>query len=153
MAETKPKTPDSETRVVETKDGDVHIIQPKGAHRKRTGVTVLLEPDDIVRQQAKGFVNFLREHAVVGLAVGFIIGLQAQTFMRQLVDSFVTPMLTFLLGNDLIKKQFVLHKDGATLAFTWGQFVYAFVNLLFVVLVVYLLVKLFRLDRLDKPKK
>jgi large-conductance mechanosensitive channel len=151
MTEQDKKLAGSETRVVETSAGEVKITQLKGS--RRTGVTVLLEPDDIVRQQAKGFVNFLREHAVVGLAVGFIIGLQAQTFMRQLVDSFVTPMLTFLLGNDLIKKQFVLHKDGATLAFTWGQFVYAFVNFLFVVLVVYLLVKLFRLDKLDKPKK
>lgn len=151
MTEQDKKLAGSETRVVETSAGEVKITRPKGS--RRTGVTVLLEPDDIVRQQAKGFVNFLREHAVVGLAVGFIIGLQAQTFMRQLVDSFVTPMLTFLLGNDLIKKQFVLHKDGATLAFTWGQFVYAFVNFLFVVLVVYLLVKLFRLDKLDKPKK
>ena len=143
--------PQTDTKVVETAEGDIKITRPKGA--RRTGVTVLLEPDDLVRQQAKGFLNFLREHAVVGLAVGFIIGLQAQTFMRQLVDSFVTPMLTFLLGNDLIKKQFVLHKDGTALAFTWGQFVYAFVNFLFVVLVVYLLVKIFRLDRLDKPKK
>jgi large conductance mechanosensitive channel len=95
----------------------------------------------------------LREHAVVGLAVGFIIGLQAQTMMRQLVDSFVTPMLDFLLGKELMNKQFVLHSGTAPVAFTWGKFLYAFINFLIVVLVVYLIVKVLRLDRLDKPKK
>lgn len=153
MADTNKKVERSETQVVETREGDIRITQPKGSGQKRPRITVLLEPDDLVRQQAKGFLNFLREHAVVGLAVGFIIGLQAQTMMKQLVESFVTPALDFLLGKELADKQFVLHSGHSPVVFTWGKFLYAFINFLIVVLVVYLIVKILRLDRLDKPKK
>jgi len=143
------KTVQTETKVVETASGEVKITQPKGKHHR--GVTVLLDSED-VRDQVGGFVNFLRERAVVGLAVGFIVGLQAQTFMKQLVDSFVVPMLTFLLGSDLIHKHFTLHSGTTPIEFAWGSFIYSFVSLVAVVLIVYLLVKVLRLDRLDQPK-
>jgi len=44
--------------------------------------TILDEPDELVRRQFGGFVNFIREKAVVGLAVGFVIGQQAQGFIN-----------------------------------------------------------------------
>jgi len=149
MTDTK-KPAQAQTKVVETASGAVRITQPKGKHHR--GVTVLLDSDD-VRDQVGGFVNFLRERAVVGLAVGFIVGLQAQTFMKQLVDSFVVPMLTFLLGTELIHKHFTLHSGTTPIEFTWGSFIYSFVSLVAVVLIVYMLVKILRLDRLDKPKE
>lgn len=151
MAETeKAKT---ETQVVQTKDGEIKITQPKDG-KKHQNITVLLgQPDDLVREQVGGFVNFLRERAVVGLAVGFIIGLQAQTLVKQLVDSFVTPLLNFWFGKDLADKQITLHNGTAPVPLTWGKFLYSFISFLFVVLFVYVVIKLFRLDKIDKPKK
>ena len=75
--DSKPKkTPENETRVVEHADGSVHITQPKD--KKKRNITILLdEPQDYVREGVGGFVDFLREKAVVGLAVGFIIGQHA----------------------------------------------------------------------------
>lgn len=151
MAE-KKTGPTNETRVVEGKDGSIKITQPAG--KKKSHVTVLLgQPDELVREQAAGFVNFLRERAVVGLAVGFIIGLQAQTLVKQLIDSFVTPLLDFWFGKDLLGRQFNLHTGSTPVALEWGKFVYAFVTFLFVIFIIYLIVKVFRLDKLDKPKK
>lgn len=145
------KSAANETQVVEGKDGSIKITQPRGS-RKRSHVTVLLEPDDLVREQAVGFINFLREHAVVGLAVGFIIGLQAQTLMKQLVDSFITPLLNLWLG-DVMSKQFTVSSGSGTVAFTWGKFIYSVVTFLFVLLFVYVIIKALKLDKLDKPKE
>lgn len=108
-----------------------------------------LDPDDLVRVQVGGFVSFLREHAVVGVAIGFIVGLQAQTLIKQLVASFVTPFLTILVGPNLEHKSWVA--DSRThVAFAWGEFVYTLADFLVVLLFVYLVVKIFKLDKLDK---
>ena len=119
--------------------------------RNHHGVPVLLEnPDEMVREQLGGFIQFLRDHAVVGVAIGFIVGLQAQTLIRQLVDSFVTPFLTVLLGHDLQSRSFAIGSGVDQAKFPWGAFVYALVDFLVVLLFIYLVVKLFKLDRLDK---
>jgi large conductance mechanosensitive channel protein len=143
MTETKPA---SETHVMQTKDDTVKITQPTG--RKHKGITVILDSDDVIREQAGGFVNFLREHAVVGLAVGFIIGQQAQAVVKQMVDSFVTPLLSVWIGENLMEKQFMIGHA----AFTWGKLVYTLINFLFVIFFIYVIIKLFNLDKLDKPK-
>lgn len=149
----KPKAKQqSETRVVERADGSVHITQPKGTKNRK--VTVLLgEPQDYVREGVGGFVDFLREKAVVGLAVGFIIGQQAQTLIKQFVDSFVTPLLNVMVGDDLQNKAFSIGTGTNKAEITWGKFSYILVSFLFVLITIYVVVKLFKLDKLDKPKK
>jgi large conductance mechanosensitive channel len=151
MATIKPSE-QTDTHIVTGQHGDVHITQPKVQGKHAPKITVLVAPDDFAREQVGGFVNFLRQYAVVGLAVGFIVGLQAQTVMKQLVESFITPMLNFLLGQDLMKKQFTIGSGASAAAFTWGKFIYALVNFLFVLLFIYLIVKLLKLDKLDKVK-
>jgi len=122
----------------------------KEHHRLPQTVEVLLEdPDRLVRHQVGGFIDFIREHAVVGVAIGFIVGLQAQTLIKQLVTSFVTPLLNLIVGSGLQKKEWVI--DGkSSLAFAWGALVYSLIDFLFVLLFIYLIVKLFKLDKLDK---
>ena len=148
MAETE-KTEETQTHVVHTKEGDVKITHPGST--KHPSVTILYESDELVKEQVGGFVNFLRERGVVGLAVGFIIGLQAQALMKQMVDSFVTPLLDFWFGG-VANKQITLHGATETVHLTWGKFLYSFITFLFVVLFVYMIVKLLHLDKLDKPK-
>ena len=128
----------------------------KVVHSKYNGhetIKILLEPDEVVRQQVGGFVNFLREHAVVGVAIGFIIGLQAQTLVKQLVTSFITPLLTLMVGSKLANKQFTVDNSRSHVIFAWGPFVYAVADFLVVLFCIYAIVKLLKLDKLDKPKK
>ncbi len=120
--------------------------------RQRHGVAVLLEePDELVREQLGGFIQFLRDHAAVGVAIGFIVGLQSQTLIKQLITSFISPFITLLVGSDLQHKQWVVQGNPAVV-FPWGEFVYSFVDFLVVLLFIYLVVKVFKLDRLDKKK-
>ena len=147
MVETK-QTEDTQTKVVETKDGTIHITQPKGkGHR---GVTVLLG-EDTLREQVSGFSSFLKEYAVVGLAVGFVIGLQAQTLVKQFLASFLTPLLDLVLHN-VSSKYFTVGTGKDMVKFEWGQFLYSFIGFLFVLFVIYLIVKIFKLDKFAVKK-
>ncbi len=142
-----PTPEKSQVKVTESKEGSVKITQPKGKHR---AVTVLLEqPDEVVRESVGGFVTFLKEKAVVGLAVGFIIGQQAQALIKQLVDSFITPWLNIIMGSELPKRA----ASFGGQEFAWGKFLYVLMNFVVVLIAVYVMVKVFHLDKLDTPKK
>jgi large-conductance mechanosensitive channel len=113
-------------------------------------------PAVVVMQEVNpvtGFIGFLRDYAVVGLAVGFVIGLQAQTLVKQLVNSFIDPAFKLLFGQALSQRDFVLEFHGRQASFTWGAFVYGLLNFVFVLGAIYLIVKVFALDKLDKPTK
>lgn len=142
MNETEKASPDSEAAVK---------IKHKTKHGRHETVNVFLDSDDIVRAQVGGFVTFIREHAVVGVAIGFIIGLQAQTLVKQLVTSFVTPFLTLVVGAKLQARTLIVHPGPHQITFAWGQFVYALADFVVVLFFIYLIVKLFSLDKLDKP--
>ena len=100
-----------------------------------------------------GFVSFLKDYAVVGLAVGFVIGLQAQNLVKQLVSSFIDPAFNLLFGQALSQRVFILEWHGRTSSFSWGAFAYGLLNFLFVIAAIYIIVKFFALDKLDKPTK
>ena len=98
-----------------------------------------------------GFVNFLREHAVVSLAVGFAIATQAQALIKQLITSFIDPLYALLFNSQkLSSRSTTVHFHGREQAFPWGAFVYTFIDFLFVLMAIYFLIKLFNLDKLDK---
>jgi large-conductance mechanosensitive channel len=43
-------------------------------------------------KHAKGFVDFVREQGVVGLAVGLAIGTAAGAAVKEIVDQFINPL-------------------------------------------------------------
>jgi large conductance mechanosensitive channel protein len=125
----------------------IRIEQPKSDRSKPGIATVVVQEFN----PTAGFLNFLREHAVVGLAIGFVIGLQAQTLVKQLVDSFINPAFQLLIGGQMLsQRSFVLHFHGRAATFGWGAFVYILFNFLFVLAAIYIIYKVFKLDKLDK---
>jgi large-conductance mechanosensitive channel len=137
------------TRIVTTGSA-IRIEQPKSSRSSKPNVAVIVGSD---LNPVNGFVDFLREHAIVGLAVGFAIGTQAQSLVKQLTDSFISPLLSLIIKGNIQTKQSIVHIAGRTSQpFTWGKLIYAFINFLFVMVVIYALIKLFNLDKLDKPK-
>jgi large conductance mechanosensitive channel len=109
------------------------------------------------KSQAGGFINFVREQGVVGLAVGLAVGTAAGAAVKQIVDGFINPLVGFLIGGiDLAKLKWVIvgpHADGTGgLAFGWGAILSAFITLIATAFVIYWLVHIAKLDRLDKKK-
>lgn len=99
-----------------------------------------------------GFVDFLREYTVVTLAIGFVVAQQVQGLVKQLVNAFIDPFSKLLFGTALSQRTFTLHFHDRAANFAWGDFVYGVVDFLFVLIVIYLIIKVFRLDNLKKSK-
>jgi large conductance mechanosensitive channel len=103
---------------------------------------------------AGGFMTFIREQGVVGLAVGLAIGTAAGDTVRKLVEGFISPVVQFLIGShaglEAATWHFTIFHRSAD--FKWGAFVSSAIALLATALVVYWLVHVLRLDRLDRKK-
>jgi large conductance mechanosensitive channel len=97
----------------------------------------------------KGFMDFVREQGVVGLAVGFILGGAVAKMVTAIVTDLINPLIGALLGGLDLKKNYVMAGSAKIM---WGDFVSVLVDFLIVALVVYYGVKLLKLDKLDKKK-
>ena len=98
----------------------------------------------------KGFIEFIREQGVVGLAVGFILGGAISKLVASLVTDIINPILGILLGVVGGLKNAYLQIGSAKIM--WGSFINTAIDFLVIAFVVYYGVKFLRLDRLDKKK-
>ena len=98
----------------------------------------------------KGFIEFIREQGVVGLAVGFILGGAISKVVSSLVSDIINPVLGMILGAAGNLDESYLPIGNAKLM--WGSFVNTTIDFLVIALVVYFGVKILKLGRLDKKK-
>ena len=101
-----------------------------------------------------GFVNFIREQGVVGMAVGLAIGTAAGDTVKKMVTAFIDPLVQLIVGSQkgLQSASFTLEIAGRKGEFLYGAFISSLITLLAVAFVVYAIVQLFKLDKLDKKK-
>jgi large conductance mechanosensitive channel len=104
-----------------------------------------------------GFVTFIREKGVVGLAVGLAIGTAATGVVTQIVNAVITPTVSLLIGEKGLKGlNFVVRKsaDGTpTVVYAIGDLIDALIKFLAVAAVIYFVVMGLKLDKLDKKKE
>lgn len=105
---------------------------------------------------AGGFMSFVREQGVVGLAVGLAIGTAAGASVKTIVDNFISPLVALLTrGVDLNSLRWVIvpaDSNSPEVAIGWGAILSSFITLLATALVIYWLVHIAKLDRADKKK-
>lgn len=100
-----------------------------------------------------GFVEFIRTQGVVGLAIGFVIGVQAKALIDQFSNSFINPFLGLILGgNTLANQKIYIQINSRGADFLWGAFAMVLINFLIIAAVIYFTFKWLRLDKLDKKK-
>jgi large conductance mechanosensitive channel len=99
----------------------------------------------------KGFVEFIRDKGVVGLAVGFILGGAVQKVVTSLIADIISPVLSVILGaaGDLKDAYLAI----GPIKIMWGDFTANLIDFLVIAFVVYFGVTLLKLDRLDKSDK
>lgn len=111
-----------------------------------------------MNKQIKGFMNFVREQGVVGLAVGLAIGVQVGKAVEALVSGLIDPIVGFIIGNQdglssatwtIVKAESMTDRS---LVIGWGQIVSSVITLVAVAAVIYYVVKGLKLDKLDKKK-
>ena len=141
MAESTKKTPKAKiTKIAQSVKVDPRSVAKAGSSK------------------VADFLDFVREQGVVGLAVGLAIGTAAGAAVKQIVDGFINPIVGFLIGGiDLNELAWVIvvagenGKGGLTLS--WGAILSSIITLLATALVIYWLVRVAKLDRLDKKKE
>lgn len=101
-----------------------------------------------------GFMNFVRQQGVVGLAVGLAIGTEAGVLIKQLVGSTITPLIDLLIGKGgLDGLEWTVNIGDRSGTFDVGTLIDVLIRFLAVAFVIYLVVHLLKLDRLDKKKE
>lgn len=102
-----------------------------------------------------GFTEFIRTQGVVGLAVGLAIGTAAGDTVKKLVEAFIAPVVQFIVGSRGGLETATWHVEllGRSADFKWGAFVSSAIALLATALVIYWIIHVLKLDRLDKKKE
>lgn len=110
---------------------------------------------DNVKSHVGGFVEFIRTQGVIGLAVGLAIGTAAGDTVKKLVEGFINPIVQFIVGSGDKLSTATWHVElfGRSADFAWGAALSSAITLIATALVIYWLINVFKLDKLDKKKQ
>lgn len=99
----------------------------------------------------KGFIEFIREQGVIGLATGFILGGAVSKVVASLVNDIINPVIGVILGaaGDLA----TLSLKVGPIDFKYGSFISVLIDFAVIAAVVYYGIKGLGLDKLDKKKE
>ncbi len=96
----------------------------------------------------KGFLDFIREQGVVGLAVGFILGGAVSKLVSAIVTDIINPILGAFLGSLGGLKNAYFAIGSAKIMY--GDLLSVLIDFIIIASVVYFGVKKLGLDKLDK---
>ncbi len=95
----------------------------------------------------QGFIDFVRKHGVVGLAIGFIVGGAVGVLVASLVANLISPIIAMIVGKaDIADLTFTINNA----VFYYGKFIMALIDFIVILAVVYFGFKWLRLEKLDK---
>ena len=96
----------------------------------------------------RGFITFIKEQGVVGLAIGFILGGSVSKVVSFLVNDIINPIIGIALGSAKdLTASYIAIGDAKIM---WGSFVSTGIDFIIISLVVYILVKILKLDGVVK---
>lgn len=96
----------------------------------------------------RDFIEFIREKGVVGLAVGFLMGGAISKLVTAFVEDIINPLVGLMLGKAGNLAEASVTVGTATLK--WGAFITTLIDFVIICAVIYLGVRVLRLDRIDK---
>lgn len=99
-----------------------------------------------VKGSATGFLTFIREQGVVGLAIGFILGGAVSSLVKSLVQDIVNPLIGAFIGNVDTLGSVMLGPVAL------GSFLVAAIDFLILAAVIYWGFKALGLDKMDLKK-
>jgi len=99
----------------------------------------------------QGFMKFVREQGVVGLAVGIVLGTAVKSVVDSLVNNIVNPVIGVLIGSQEALTELSWHINGQNIRY--GLFLNSVLQFVIVAAVVYFAVTGLKLDKLDLKKE
>lgn len=137
----------SETVDFATANSAIEVNEPRGKRKKTVAKKVGVKS----AQHANGFMEFIRTQGVVGLAVGIVLGGAVTILVKSLMDNIVMPPLGFVLGSaeGLRGLEMTIGRTGGKQAILhYGIFLNDLVNFIVLAIVIYIIVRMLRLDKL-----
>jgi len=125
----------------------------KVAREKATKIASTVAGDS--KKHVEGFLDFIRTQGVVGLAIGLAVGVAASDTVKRIVEGFINPVVQFIVGSQdaLSTATWTFEAWGRSATFAWGAALSSLITLIATALVIYWIVHVFRLDKLDKKKQ
>lgn len=110
--------------------------------------------NEALSKQVTGFIDFIREQSVVGLAIGLVLGTQVKQLVDSIVSNFFNPLIGLLLpgSGSLAEKTVTVHLADKAATFGWGAFISTMLSFIAVAAIVYAIFKALKLDKLTKKK-
>jgi large conductance mechanosensitive channel len=153
------KTTKKQTNADKVKEARAEARKARAELVKARAEAARAKAKDVGVNHIGGFVSFIREKGVIGLAVGLAIGTAATGVVTQIVNAVITPTVSLLLGfvglESLRSLNFVAKRavDGTPIiTYAVGDLIDALIKFLAVAVVIYFVVMGLKLDRLDKKK-
>jgi len=103
----------------------------------------------------QGFIGFVREQGVVGVAVGLILGISIKSVADSVVTNIINPLIKMLGSGEAVTSNYACLKsvDGICQnKLAYGALFGDIMSFIIMAAVVYFMVKSLKLDKLDKKK-
>ena len=98
----------------------------------------------------QGFLDFIREQGVMGLAIGFILGGAVSKVVASFVEDIINPILGIILGAAGALDTAILKVGPVEIL--WGSFAATIIDFVIIALVIFYGFKFLKLGKLDKKK-
>lgn len=102
----------------------------------------------MLRENIKGFFEFVQKQGVMVLAIGFLLGGAVNKVVTAFVNDLVNPVLSIVFGSTAVLKDMKLRFGSVEIL--WGDFLSVTIDFLIIALVVYFMVKLLRIELVKK---
>lgn len=96
----------------------------------------------------RGFIDFIREQGIIGLAMGFILGGASSKLVNAFVADIVSPIIGLVLGN--IHSLSDSYIQIGTAKIMWGDFVATSIDFFILAFSVYFVFVVLKLNKIDK---
>ncbi len=108
-----------------------------------------------MNKQLKGFMAFVQEQGVIGLAVGLAIGAQVGLTVAAIVKGLIDPIIGFIIGDThgLSAAKFTLSAGDRSMTILWGLIASSLITLFAVSALIYFVVTGLKLDKETIKKK
>jgi len=93
-----------------------------------------------------GFMKFIREQNIVGLAVGLVLGTHAGALVNSLVNNVFMPPIGLLLGSTEGLKGWTIALGDTGAVISLGAFLNDLINFIILAFVIYIVIKALKLD-------
>lgn len=98
----------------------------------------------------EGFMDFVKEQGVVGMAVGITVGVAAADMVARIVDALVSPLIAWILGDASLNGVGIVELGDSGSELMFGSALDAVLRFLVVAFAVYVMVRALGADKWGK---